>query len=636
MFLLILFLLPFLAHSQNIVLNVTGKALVNGKPVKKGDNLSNDAKIVFDDPATELKVLSQSGICVIKYKNYEQKNTSELMDLIKSCIRKNSVATLGTRAWTVNPDKDMQVALVDSLCKTLNVTPDNVDEMYSQYITPYCVLEFETPYWQDIAQLMQAKYGFKPVRLTGESMSEEQYEKIRLVPSVRSLAPVPSSASLKKYCPIPGNQGRYCTCAGWASAYGARTISWAVKNNLTDVNDITNQAFSPSFVYSGIKSNDDTDCQLGSSICLGVEVLKDKGSVFKTELPYQCDPVINPSIIQQAKDYAIKDFQRLTFRMGITTTEDFDNIKKALADKRPVLASIKCYQSFMDARGVKVWNGVPDSDMGYHAICLIGYDDNYNNGDGTQGAVELINSWGTDWGDGGFIHIKYQDFQKILATTFSLYDDARPIPPPEPPKPEPKPLPAPDLRKRMEGSFRLILSDGTSMKIKGDEGIFSNLKLASSQRMTYNIRNSYPGGTLFRIYFTSSQSAYVYVISTDSRRSPLAQLFPDPYRNVSALLDFKSEVSVSIPDETQYIQMDKTPGDDYLCVIYSKEELNINAIKRSLRNNPDKDFVDIVNDVLADKIVDKSEVTFETDRIAFRTVSTRHTAVPIFIKIKHT
>ena len=35
---------------------------------------------------------------------------------------------------------------------------------------------------------------------------------------------VASSASLKEYCPTPGNQGSYGTCAAWSTAYGARTI----------------------------------------------------------------------------------------------------------------------------------------------------------------------------------------------------------------------------------------------------------------------------------------------------------------------------------------------------------------------------------------------------------------------------
>ena len=631
LFLLILFLLPCLSRSQNIVLNVTGKVTVNGQTVKKGDNLNNNVKIVFDDPAAEVKILSQIGICVIKNKNYQEKSTSELLELIKSCIRKNSVATLGTRAWKVNPDKNRQVQLVDSLCKTLNVTPENVDDVFSQYITPYCVLEFETPYWQDIAQFLKTSYDYNPQHLTGELMTPEQYQNIPLVPKVRSFAPLPTEASLKQYCPVPGNQGQYGTCTGWASSYGARTISWAVRNNLTDVGDITNQAFSPSFVYAQIKDANDYNCQLGSTIDQGVEVLKKRGDIFFTDLPYQCSPNITP-FFQQARAFSIKDYQRLTSNMGITSPADFDNIKRALADKKPVLASIKCYSSF----GGSVWNGVLDNLRGNHAICIIGYDDNFNNGDGTTGAVELMNSWGTLWGAGGFIHVKYQDLRKILNYALSLYDDVLPAPLPEPPKPAPAPPTPHDILKRMEGSFSLILSNGAAMQLEGDETVFRNFQLVSAEKMTYNISNAYPGGTMFRINFTSSQPAYVYVISTDSKHSPLAQLFPYPDRNISALLDFKSEVSISIPDETQYIQIDETPGEDYLCVIYSKDELNIDAIKRSFQNNPDKGFVNIVKEALADKVADAGEVTFEKDRIAFKAASARHTAVPIFVKIRHT
>jgi len=648
-FLLVLFLLllPYLSYSQNIVLSVTGKVLQNGRPVKKGDNLSNDLKVVFSDSNAELKVLSPVGVCVLKYKNYQEKKTSELLELIKSSIRKNSVATLGTRAWKVNPDKNKQVSLVDSLCKTLNVTPDNVSDMFRQYITPYCVMEFETPYWKDIAHFMQTKYGFNPSRFTGELMTPEEYQNIPLIPKTRSLVSLPPSASLKQYCPIPGYQGQYGTCTGWASAYAARTISWAIRNNLTDVTDITNQAFSPTFVYSLIKGSNDFDCRNGATIDRSVEVLKDNGAVFLTDLPYSCDANVT-SFFQQAKKYAIKDYQRLTAQIGITSKEDFNNIKKALADKKPLVCAIKCYQSFGD----KVWDGSLDNPTGNHAICMIGYDDNFNNGDGTYGAVEFMNSWSPIWGDGGFIHVKYQDLPKILLYAISLYDDALPVPPPEPPKPlpvpHPTPLPTPkpaphptpqpiqDNLKRMEGSFDLILSDGTSMQLEGNEGTFRGLKLVTAENMTYNIINSYPGGTMFRINFTSSQPAYVYVISTDSKHSPLAQLFPDPEQNVSALLDFTSEVSVSIPDETQYIQMDETPGEDYLCVIYSKDELDMNVLHDSWQNNnTGESFVKIVKETLADKIVDDTEVTFEKDKIAFKAASANHTTVPIFVKVKH-
>ena len=652
--LLLLFLhfAPFTSLSQNVVINVTGNVLVNGQLVKKGDHVSNYQRVVFDNPDAELKVLSEIGVCVIRYKNWEQEPTSALLDIIKSTIRKNSVATATTRAWVVNPSKDEQLRLVEALCIKLDVTRYNVHEMFSKYITPYCVLEFETPYWQDIANFLFTRYGFNPPRRTGELMTLEQYKKIPLAPQTRSITPLPSAASLKKYCPIPGDQGEYGTCTSWASAYGARTISWAVKNHLTDVHDITNQAFSPSFVYALVKDDDDYNCKFGASTIECLETLKDVGAVFITDIPYQCNPIVSP-FIPRAKTYAIKDFQGITDASGVVTDqpvaitkEDLEKIKRALSEKKPVIASVKSYDSFNDARGVKIWSGVSTGRSEGHAICIVGYDDRFNNGDGTFGAVEVMNSWGPVWGDGGFMHVKYQDFLRILNYALMLYDDILPVPPPEPPKaslvtqPEPPKSPITpslsfELMKRMEGSLTLMLDNGTTMRLAGDESGFSNLKLASNERMTYHILDAYPSKTNFRINFTSSQPAYVYVISTDSKRSPLAQLFPNPDRNISALLDFTTAVSVSIPDETQYIQMDETPGEDYLCIIYSKEKLNITDINNAFRKNPHKSFVTIVKEALAGQIVEDNEVVFEKSKIAFSAASPIRTAVPIFIRIKH-
>ena len=75
-------------------------------------------------------------------------------------------------------------------------------------------------------------------------------------------------------------------------------------------------------------------------------------------------------------------------------------VKKALANKKPVVIGIVCSKSFFDTKDV--WDGNTTDFRGGHALCIIGYDDTYQGG-----AVEVMNSWGKEWGKEGFGWIKY-------------------------------------------------------------------------------------------------------------------------------------------------------------------------------------------------------------------------------------
>lgn len=97
---------------------------------------------------------------------------------------------------------------------------------------------------------------------------------------------LPSSYSLEKYAPIPGNQGQYGTCVAFASAYGLRTMMLAKDLGITDKNTITANALSPSFVYSIIKREDDLNCDKGANPKLGLEALKVAGAPPLSSLPY--------------------------------------------------------------------------------------------------------------------------------------------------------------------------------------------------------------------------------------------------------------------------------------------------------------------------------------------------------------
>jgi C1A family cysteine protease len=62
------------------------------------------------------------------------------------------------------------------------------------------------------------------------------------------------------------------------------------------------------------------------------------------------------------------------------------------------------------------WQGkLPLENQGPHAICIIGYDNNRYGG-----AFEIVNSWGSEWGNDGYLWIKYSDFYKMFPSFFMI------------------------------------------------------------------------------------------------------------------------------------------------------------------------------------------------------------------------
>ena len=128
-----------------------------------------------------------------------------------------------------------------------------------------------------------------------EESSDEEYSNIpTIVPLVtRSFNSLPTTYSLKAYAPTPKSQGTQSSCVGWASAYGARTISNAIKNGWkNDIAKINDNTFSPAFIYNSIKNPRktdntlDTNCERGSSLTNAAMVLKKYGVVKNSDFPY--------------------------------------------------------------------------------------------------------------------------------------------------------------------------------------------------------------------------------------------------------------------------------------------------------------------------------------------------------------
>ena len=404
---------------------------------------------------------------------------------------------------------------------------------------------------------------------------------------------LPASASLKDFTPTPGNQGSTSTCAGWAAAYAGRTILEALRNKwareTTDGN-----AFSPSFVYNQIRTGN--GCNGGTSLIDALDVLKNQGGVKLNEFAFECERQVTKDDIMRAINYRIIEYRDILSGQSVSKTK---LVKKSLAEKRPVIIAIDCPGSFLkadellnaDSSEYKFWGRG-------HGITVIGYDDNK-----FGGAFELMNSWGTMWGNKGFTWIKYSDFDYFCLLAFELIDKS--IPDSE--------------RIDLSGSMTFTENTGEVMASKFNGEYFVMDK-------------PYTSGTLFELRISNDEPAYVYAFSSDLSCKTY-KIFPFNSRMV-AYLPY-SQNNVAIPDEDSYNMLDEATGKSYYCFLYSNEKLDIDSVMIEVEK-AEGSFWERVKSVLKDKIVDKQNIEYKyTDKIVFNGKNMGKSVIPVLIEINH-
>ena len=108
-----------------------------------------------------------------------------------------------------------------------------------------------------------------------------------------------------------------------------------------------------------------------------------------------------------------------------------------------------------------------------------------------------------------------------------------------------------------------------------------------------------------------------------------------PYQDgISAALTYKKN-DVAIPDEDHFIQFDNKPGKDFLCVMYSRSELNINDILAKLKAQPEGSFNEKIFKVIGERMVEPANVHFNNDKIAFQAFSKGKEVLAFMVELDH-
>ncbi len=492
-------------------------------------------------------------------------------------------------------------------------------------------------------------------------------QKVRV--SERSFRGLPSSYSLEKYSPTPGDQGNYGTCTAWANGYGVATILYAVTHDLTDKALVNKYAFSPTFLYEQIKDSKDYSCQFGSSIITALQTLMSLGDATLRTTPYKCGSTITETAKSEAVNYKIADASFLFAAKGYskndvclkTRDESIELAKKALTEGSPIAVSFTLPQSFLDIKSA-VWN--PDSressvDTAWkhnkHAMCVIGYDDNV-----AGGAFQVLNSWGADWADHGKIWIKYNDFvswcnyaiQPFASPDTKVPDekkedpkpvppapDPKPVPVPDPkpvppPAPDPKPSPAPVIVNGLSGNIEFKLNTGDDMpvnRISSRNLVVEEENSAKEDLVAYTMMNSYTSGTKFRFYMNIDKEAYIYAFATDLTGKINKIL---PFDDLTST-HVGANTVVAFPSDTKIIKMDENKGIDYLLILYSKEKLNMDDMLKTMGNKQGGLSAKIIS-ALGDKLIKKEDITYTGTEVGFKVKeNVNGTVVPLMVEIKH-
>jgi hypothetical protein len=333
----------------------------------------------------------------------------------------------------------------------------------------------------------------------------------------------------------------------------------------------------------------------GAVISRILDYMRDEGAVKRLASERTTTfPLIMLSAYTNSRRYPISGYVRLFSNpRGVpgTVNERVPPIKKSLAEGKPVIIGMNTPTSFFRAAGQWRPYENPNEDYSGHAMCVVGYDD-----DMYGGAFEIQNSWGTDWGNNGYIWISYTTFASFVYQAYEIIENL--------------------------SLYREATRFAASIQIE----VFNNraeMPVTYDQQGFYKTNTSYPSGTDFRFLMTNRHPAYVYAFAADSGTTNTTRIFP--LRGVSPVLDY-TDSTVAWPGEYDWIRLDNTTGTDYLVVLYSKEAIDIDAVERRFASERGA-FPERVARAVGANFMPQGNAQYNNSAIEFSAVSANPKAV---------
>ena len=273
------------------------------------------------------------------------------------------------------------------------------------------------------------------IEIAGDVTDEATYDALVDVCAAATVSTLPEEVDLTDQFPTPGDQGSQGSCTAWAVGYALKSHQEYVEH--TEKGETWNLSsskcqYSPAYIYNQINRGVDE----GSYISDAMNLIGTEGVCSLYNMSYREGNYTNQPNASQ-EDVA-SNFKNELLYVGkggsksyYSTITGVDEVKAQLKQENGVVISIWVTPDFrnyvtsienrvfdyIDPEVIQYRIDNPNTyskKYGYHAICLIGYDDNHVDAQGNVvPSFKFINSWGTSWNGSlnGYGYISYEIFE---------------------------------------------------------------------------------------------------------------------------------------------------------------------------------------------------------------------------------